>query len=203
MAAIINDVLDFARGRLGGGLPLKLTKESLEPCLRQIIEELQAIYPARKIEATFDLQEPVSVDRDRVGQLFSNLLANALTYGPSNEPIEVRAKSAQDSFEVSVSNKGTPIPADIQARLFLPFVRGAHADQVAKAHGGTLSVNPPSRLRNIRLKNQPTRPVRALLDTTSGTCWRSAWWRLWLSWEVFGSRSSGGKSPQGRPKDSI
>jgi signal transduction histidine kinase len=153
MTAIINDVLDFARGRLGGGLPLKLTTESLEPCLRQIIEELQAIYPERKIEASFDLQEPVSADRDRVGQLFSNLLANALTYGPPNEPIQVRAKSARDSFEVSVSNKGTPIPADIQARLFLPFVRGAHADQeglglglyiaseIAKAHGGTLSVN--------------------------------------------------------------
>ena len=60
-------LLDFARGRLGGGRPLKLTKELLEPCLRQIIEELQAIYPARKIEATFDLQEPVAPSEPVIG----------------------------------------------------------------------------------------------------------------------------------------
>jgi signal transduction histidine kinase len=153
MTAITNDVLDFARGRLGGGVAVKLTSAPLEPTLRQVIDELQSTHPGRAIEASFDIQGTVNADRDRIGQLFSNLLGNALAYGPPNETILVSAVTARGRFELSVTNKGAAIPADIQARLFLPFVRGMQTDQqglglglyiaseIAKAHGGTLEVD--------------------------------------------------------------
>jgi signal transduction histidine kinase len=152
MTSITNDVLDFARGRLGGGVALKLTAAPLEPCLRQVIEELQLIHPDRTVETSFHIQEMVTADRDRIGQLFSNLLGNALTYGPPSEPVQVKAATSGGRFELSVTNKGAPIPDDIQARLFLPFVRGIQSNQkglglglyiaseIAKAHGGMLGV---------------------------------------------------------------
>jgi sigma-B regulation protein RsbU (phosphoserine phosphatase) len=55
MSALIDNVLDFARGRLGSGITLKRSPQSLEPVLNQVIAELRADSPGRKIETTFDL----------------------------------------------------------------------------------------------------------------------------------------------------
>jgi signal transduction histidine kinase len=155
MAGLINNVLDFARGRLGGGLSLSRDAAApLEPVLRQVFAELQASYPDRVIETEFALTDPVDCDRARMAQLFSNLLSNALTYGAADAPIRVRAKTDHDFFELSVSNFGDPIPAAALKRLFQPFTRGAvrpHqqglglglyiAFEIANAHGGTLTVD--------------------------------------------------------------
>jgi K+-sensing histidine kinase KdpD len=67
MSALIGDVLDLARGRLGGGIPLKRTSASLEPLLRQVIGELQSTHHEQAIEAVFDLKHPVVADGSRIG----------------------------------------------------------------------------------------------------------------------------------------
>jgi GAF domain-containing protein len=59
MAALISNILDFARGRLGGGLTLERSDTPLEPVLKQIIAELQAVHPGRAVEAEFHLTQPV------------------------------------------------------------------------------------------------------------------------------------------------
>ena len=72
MSGLIDNVLDFARGRLGGGLGL--TREagrSLEPTLNQVIEEIHTSFPEQLIEAEFNLGAPVNVDHPRIAQLFS------------------------------------------------------------------------------------------------------------------------------------
>jgi K+-sensing histidine kinase KdpD len=79
MSALIDNVLDFARGRLGSGIALKRSPQSLEPVLNQVIAELRAGSPGRKIETTFDLTRAVDCDGGRIAQLFSNLLGNAVT----------------------------------------------------------------------------------------------------------------------------
>lgn len=155
MAAMIDDVMDFARGRLGGGVSLnRATETSLEPILRQVVAELQSGAVERPISASYDINEPISCDRTRIGQLASNLLGNAITHGSPDRPITLHAKTVNGSFEMSVSNGGAPIPAMALEKLFQPFFRGDVrqsqkglglglyiASQIAKAHGGTLDVS--------------------------------------------------------------
>ena len=81
MASLIDNVLDFARGRLGGGITLTLSAQPLEPALQQVVDELQSTHPESIIKTDFALTKPVDADPVRIGQLFSNLLGNALTYG--------------------------------------------------------------------------------------------------------------------------
>jgi signal transduction histidine kinase len=153
MSVLINNVLDFARGRLGGGLTLNRSNDPLEPFLNQVVAELRSSHPGRVIDVQFRLGAPVICDPDRVAELFSNLLGNALTYGAPQEPIRVLAATDERNFELSVANVGAPIPSDALKRLFQPFTRGADranqqglglglyiASEIAKAHGGALEV---------------------------------------------------------------
>jgi sigma-B regulation protein RsbU (phosphoserine phosphatase) len=154
MAGLIDNVLDFARGRLGGGITLDRDDDGeLEPILHQVVDELRLSSPGRQIEAEYAIDSPVNCDRSRIGQLLSNLVGNALTHGASNEPVRVRAATEGGLFKLSVANGGEPIPETAIAKLFEPFFRGKvrasrqglglglHiASQIAKAHKGTLTV---------------------------------------------------------------
>lgn len=154
MKALIDNMLDFARGRLGGGFVLDLKdNEKLEAILNQVVQELRAIWPNREIQTDFSLSAPVICDEKRIAQLFSNLLGNALTHDKSAYPIKVEAKSELGKFSLSVSNRGEQIPPDIMGSLFKPFARNKSgvgkpglglglyiAYEIAKAHGGALNV---------------------------------------------------------------
>lgn len=153
MSALIDNVLDFARGRLGSGIALKRSPQSLEPVLNQVIAELRAGSPGRKIETTFDLTRAVDCDGGRIAQLFSNLLGNAVTHGAAERPIHVRATTQDGKLELSVANAGEPIPSEAMERLFQPFYRLAEqgsqqglglglyiASEIARAHGGRIDV---------------------------------------------------------------
>ena len=152
MAGLIDNVLDFARGRLGGGITLVMSSQSLEPALQQVIDELQSTHPESIIRAEFDLFKPIQADPGRIAQLCSNLLGNALTYGTSGEPVTVSARTAEQ-FELAVCNAGDPIQPETMERLFYPFSRGEVrpskqglglglyiASEIARAHGGRIDV---------------------------------------------------------------
>lgn len=158
MASMIDNVLDFARGRLGGGIALERESgKPLEPVLTQVVDELRLSTPGRTIDVDFAIDRPVNCDRTRIGQLLSNLLGNALTHGKSDKPVTVHASTRDGFFELWVANAGEPIaPASIE-RLFEPFFRGTVrasrqglglglyiASQIAKAHGGELAVSSTS-----------------------------------------------------------
>jgi signal transduction histidine kinase len=154
MSGMIEDVLDLARGRLGGGLPLERNADApLRPVLDQVVAEQQSRWPDRAIAAQFMLTGPISCDRQRIARLFSNLLGNALTHGAADQPIRVSAMTSGNRFELVVANGGAPIPPEAIDRLFHPFTRGADrsnreglglglyiASEIAAAHGGELSV---------------------------------------------------------------
>jgi len=154
MAGLIDNVLDFARGRLGGGISLdRDARKPLEPVLHQVVDELRLSSPGRQIEAEYAIDRPVDCDRTRIGQLVSNLVGNALSHGASNEPVRVRAETVDGLFKLSVANGGEPIPEAAIEKLFEPFFRGEvrasrqglglglHiASQIAKAHDGVLTV---------------------------------------------------------------
>lgn len=154
MAGLIDNVLDFARGRLGGGITLdRNTGKPLEPVLDQVIDELRLSSPGRQIEAQYALDSPVDCDMSRIGQLVSNLVGNALIHGATNQAVRVRAETTDGLFKLSVANGGEPIPQAAMEKLFEPFFRGEvrgsrqglglglHiASQIAKAHDGVLTV---------------------------------------------------------------
>jgi phosphoserine phosphatase RsbU/P len=154
MAGLIDNVLDFARGRLGGGITLdRDASKPLEPVLHQVIDELRLSWPARQIEVEYAINVPVNCDRGRIGQLVSNIVGNALTHGAANEPVHVRAATEEGLFRLWVANRGQPISEAAIEKLFEPFFRGEVrksgqglglglyiASQIAKAHDGALTV---------------------------------------------------------------
>ena len=158
MAALIDNVLDFARGRLGGGITLdRNARKPLEPVLHQVIDELRLSSPGRQIEAEYSIDRPIDCDRIRIGQLVSNLVGNALSHGSANEPVRVLAETTDGMFKLTVANGGEPIPEAAMDKLFEPFFRGEvrasrqglglglHiASQIAKAHDGVLTVTSKS-----------------------------------------------------------
>ncbi|QJE97660.1 GAF domain-containing sensor histidine kinase [Luteolibacter luteus] len=155
MSELIEDVMDFARGRLGGGIMLDLRSDvPVEKVLGQTIEETRSQWPDRDIEAIFSVDHPLSFDRRRLSQLFANLLGNAIKHGKRDAPILVRACSGDGNFELSVTNAADPIPLEVRDRLFQPFTRGGKteyqqglglglyiASEIAKGHGGSLEVS--------------------------------------------------------------
>ncbi|NDW06142.1 GAF domain-containing sensor histidine kinase [Jiella pacifica] len=152
MRGLIDNVLDFARGRLGDGIELdRNPDEAIEPILQHVVAELQAAHPDRSIETDFQIGRPVDCDRSRIAQLLSNLLANALTHGAPEQPVRVVASTSSRRFTLSVANGGSPIPEETLAHLFKPFFRGKAlasqqglglglfiSSEIARAHGGTL-----------------------------------------------------------------
>ena len=123
------------------------------PALEQVVAELRVAFPDRVIATDFELKSGVNCDRARIGQLFSNLLANALTYSTPNTPVRVHASIDDDVFELWVANQGEPIPPAAMGRLFAPYARGEVmasqqglglglyiASEIARAHDGTLTV---------------------------------------------------------------
>ena len=150
---LIEDLLDLARGRLGGGIPLEhQQKANLREELEQVVSEVRSI-SACEIEARLDIG-PVPCDRRRMGQLLSNLLSNAVTHGAADQPVRVVAEQHGEELTLSVSNRGDPIPPNTLRTVFEPFRRGRNASghpglglglyiasEIAKAHGGRLTAS--------------------------------------------------------------
>lgn len=154
MSGLIENVLDFARGRLGEGIMLEREDDYIKDALQQVITELQTTSPGYEIQFEADLDEPVNCDIRRISQLFSNLLGNALTHGDKGAAIDVNASSRNGVFELSVRNKASKVSEDALKKLFKPFSRGKVkkdqqglglglyiASEIAIAHGGTLTVD--------------------------------------------------------------
>ena len=110
------------------------------------------IWPTRTIVTDFDITGNLECDPDRIGQLLSNLLTNAITHGASDKPVFVNARM-KGVFELSVINNGKPIPKEQIENLFEPFTRESSspsqnglglglfiASEIARAHGGQISV---------------------------------------------------------------
>ncbi|WP_392893976.1 ATP-binding protein [Pseudomonas migulae] len=155
MGVLIENILDFARGRLGGGIPVqRKLVDDLQATLQMTLEEIQVSHPHVTIIHSLNLPAGVYCDALRISQLLSNLLGNAVTHGSTTPPIILSAYSENDEIVLSLTNQGTPIPAQLMPLLFEPFTRSEAgqrseglglglyiAAQIAAAHNGTLSVS--------------------------------------------------------------
>ncbi|WP_244934403.1 sensor histidine kinase [Pseudomonas saudiphocaensis] len=154
MGNLIEDVLDFARGKLGGGIPVdRSLVDDLQDHLAAVVLELRLAHPGAVIIDSMHVPAAVFCDPRRLAQSLSNLLGNAITHGAKNEPIQVRASSTAEQLTLSVHNMGPVIAPAMLPFLFRPFKRSEAgqreeglglglyiASEIFTSHGGTLQV---------------------------------------------------------------
>jgi signal transduction histidine kinase len=154
ISALVDDVVDFTRGRMGGGIALNMRHENaLETPFGQVIEELQELHPTVTIIARIPPNTSLFCDAGRLSQLLSNLLKNAIVHGDVSAPVSVVIDTKDGRFTMAVINRGDSLPPALIAQLFKPFWRspssGAHqglglglyiVSEIARSHGGTMDV---------------------------------------------------------------
>lgn len=154
MSGLIDDVLDFAKARLGGGIVVNLAAVGdLDRALVAVVHELQDAHPDRTIMSRVEIVGQVECDEARIQQIVSNLLANALTHGSPLKPVVFSALTSAHELVLTVSNEGDPIPPDSIDSVMLPFWRrsiSANREglglglyicaQIVQAHKGRIGV---------------------------------------------------------------
>jgi hypothetical protein len=152
MSKLIDDVLDFARGRLGGGIHVEMARiPDLTPLVRQAVRELSHAHPGREISFPETAEFPAAGDKVRLRQLLSNIIGNALQHSPAGLPVEVKLDRTAGLTRITVRNGGSPIPPEIIGSLFTPFHRASGprtggglglglyiASEIARGHKGTI-----------------------------------------------------------------
>jgi signal transduction histidine kinase len=160
MMRMIDQILDFARIRSGQSFDLRLEPADLRQVCQAVIDELRLLSrPDQEITLSVEGRADARFDSDRIAQVLSNLIGNALQYGTSG-PIDVAVREATpDAVVIEVHNFGPAIPKDVQAGLFEAFRRetasGNHrssiglglfiANEIVRAHGGSIAVRSPDR----------------------------------------------------------
>jgi signal transduction histidine kinase len=155
---IISNILDLTRARFGSGLPIIRAPMDFGFVARQMIDEMRAAYPKREFILEISGDTEGEWDKARIGQVFSNLLGNAVQYSFNGTPIKITVKSGAKEVTLSVQNQGIPIPADKIERIFDSLTRGAAENgqeqsdstnlglglyitkEIVTAHGGTIDV---------------------------------------------------------------
>jgi sigma-B regulation protein RsbU (phosphoserine phosphatase) len=151
---LIGDLLDFTQARLGRGLAISPELIDLHEAVCEAVDELSSVYPARPLNQVRSGEGACWADANRLAQLVGNLVSNAMTYGTPDTPVTVTSTIEPASFSVAVSNRGQPIPEEVQTRIFQPMTRGTTAgsagrsvglglfivSEIARAHGGKASV---------------------------------------------------------------
>jgi len=155
MSALIDDVLDFARGRLGGGIGIEVKEvQNINSGLAAVVQELREAQPNCHIITDVRVDRSVPCDLGRLQQVASNLLSNALTHGLAGSPVKFGTRVEEEELVIEVWNAGEPIAAEILDKIFEPFWRhsgsanrnglglGLHiCSQIVRAHRGSISVS--------------------------------------------------------------
>jgi signal transduction histidine kinase len=132
---MIEQILDLTRSRLGGGLEINRESMDLRPTISAIIDELRAAHPSRAIELRSPPAAVGTWDRDRLEQVFSNLVGNAIHYGDPQRPVTIEVQDEGREVVVAVHNDGPPIPEALSAELFSPFRRGERDSKTTETAG--------------------------------------------------------------------
>jgi sigma-B regulation protein RsbU (phosphoserine phosphatase) len=132
---LVADILDFTRARLGGGLSAERKHIDLHGLVEDCLEEVRLAWPGRVVAHEQRGDQTSFVDPDRIAQVVSNLVNNALSYGTPNEPVTVTSTTSTESVELRVHNKGPAIPEAMQAQIFEPMQRGTEVGNTARSIG--------------------------------------------------------------------
>jgi two-component system sensor histidine kinase/response regulator len=153
MAAMLDQLNDLARARLGGGMPIEPSEIDFARLCRRVVEELRVAHPERALDLVCDGESMTgSWDEARLAQVLTNLIENALRHGTPGATVQVHVHCGDDTLTVEVHNPGE-IPPSVQPQLFEPFRRGTGGSheglglglfivrQILLAHGATIRVS--------------------------------------------------------------
>lgn len=153
MARLIEQLLDFARARVQGVIPIVPVSADVGDLARTALSDLEPAAAERvTVEAACDPR--VRWDRDRIGQVLSNVLGNAVQHGMPGTPIVLAVRGDAERLAITIRNEGH-VPAEMLPMLFDPFTRAETrrqrgtglglglyiVDQIVKAHGGQVRVD--------------------------------------------------------------
>jgi signal transduction histidine kinase len=153
--SLLDDLLDYVRSGLGGGIRVTPSELRLVDLCEKVAHDLETSHPGRVIERVLEGDTAGRWDEERIAQAVTNLLGNALRHGAGDQPVRLAVDGrADDEVLITVHNFGPPIPPEMRQSLFEPLVRGAGPDQsgmnlglglyivraIAKAHGGSADV---------------------------------------------------------------
>lgn len=152
---LIDQLLDLTRSRLGGGIPIDLARYDLNVVCQQVIDETQLTQPERPLRVDVRGDLAIVGDRDRIYQVLSNLVGNAVHHGEPLSPIEVRVDGGETEVAIDVANQGEPISQASLPFIFDAFRKGRTTDpsrtqglglglfiarEITRAHGGSIAV---------------------------------------------------------------
>lgn len=156
---IVGDLLDLTRARVGTELPVHKAFMDISIVATQLVTEMRAQHPERRIVLETTGSTEGEWDSIRLGQIFSNLIGNAVQYSPAGSTIHVRVKGDAQNVVFSVHNEGTPIPAEVLGTIFDFLIRAKETDtaqnmessmhlglglyivkQIVVSHGGEVDV---------------------------------------------------------------
>ncbi len=153
MDRMVCDLLDLTRARLTAGIPIRRAPTDLAPICRQVVAELKEVHPHEPLRFAWKGDLHGQWDADRLAQVVSNLVGNALQHGTKETPVTLIARGDSNEVVLEVHNEGPPIPPAVTGTLFEPMVHhqpepaGAAtslglglfiAEQVVTAHGGKI-----------------------------------------------------------------
>jgi PAS domain S-box-containing protein len=150
---MIGELLDFTQARVGA-LPLRPGPANFHELARQVVEEVQLANPKRSIHLETAGDGQGTWDVDRMAQVLTNVVGNAVQHSPPDTPVRVSVRGEGEAVVLEVHNRGKPIPAELLPTLFEPFRRGQQSApqrgsvglglyisrQVVLGHGGHIDV---------------------------------------------------------------
>ncbi|WIG94617.1 PAS domain-containing protein [Myxococcus sp. SDU36] len=173
---MLRDLLDFTQARLGGGIPMEPRWLDLHELTRQVVEEVRLARPERRLELECRGDGHGLWDADRLAQVITNLVNNALSYSPEHCPVRIRTQGLRDDVLLTVHNSGGPIAPELRTCLFEPMKRperkGARGGlglglfivkHIVDAHGGVVRVHSTEQegtTFQARLPRQPAQLAR-------------------------------------------
>jgi signal transduction histidine kinase len=154
MSRMIDSMLDLARARLAGGIPLTMGPADFGILVDRVVHEHEVAFPDGRIEVRQDGDLKGEWDADRLAQVTSNLIGNALQYGKAGEPVQVGLDGTRtDVVMLRIANAGSIAP-DVLPHVFDPFRGGQRpadrkdglglglyiVQQIVHAHRGSVNV---------------------------------------------------------------
>lgn len=148
-ARMTTDLLDFARIRFTGGIPIQRQPMDLCSVAEKVIGELRTIHPGVDIGLRVEGDCRGTWDSDRAAQVVANLIGNAVSHGREGSPVTVALEGGDEAVVLEVRNAIEPGASSLGDEVFAVFRQGEHSlglglglfivREVLKAHGGTVT----------------------------------------------------------------